>query len=218
MVDPGLQTLFFPQPAGGSRGSWRPFVAHLSTGMRVGEALGLRHEDIDAAGTAIQIRKRRNSNGARVKGGQREIPVPPSLIRLYTDDVVEEYGDLDCDYVFVNVGADSRALHSAIGTSRTSSNGSACAAESRSPHPMMRRTVASEGTAWALPSAGAAQRSGITRLFQPASTSQSEKRLPEEGSQASMVSAGAACLAASAARHAPILAETQFFEYYSKNF
>ncbi|MBI5337092.1 MAG: tyrosine-type recombinase/integrase [Mycolicibacterium rufum] len=137
--------------AGGSRGSWRPFLAHLSagtdqrrkaiklapkrrlaraldpdavtrivdscerlrdqffvellvsTGMRVGEALGLRHEDIDAAGTAIRIRKRRNSNGARVKGGQREIPVPPRLIRLYTDYLVEEYGDLDCDYVFVNL-------------------------------------------------------------------------------------------------------------------
>jgi integrase/recombinase XerD len=136
---------------GGSRGSWRPFLAHLSTGadqrrktikltperrlprdldpdsvaritdscerlrdrfliallastgIRVGEALGLRHEDIDAAGTVIRIRKRHNSNGARVKGGQREIPVPPDLIRLYTDYLVEEYGDLDCDYVFVNL-------------------------------------------------------------------------------------------------------------------
>jgi integrase/recombinase XerD len=136
---------------GGSRGSWRPFLAHLSggtdqrrktikltperrlpraldpesiakisdscerlrdrfliellasTGMRVGEALGLRHEDIDAAGTLIRIRKRRNSNGARAKGGQREIPVPPGLIRLYTDYLVDEYGDLDCDYVFVNL-------------------------------------------------------------------------------------------------------------------
>jgi integrase/recombinase XerD len=35
--------------------------------MRIGEALGLRHEDIDAAGTLIRIRARRNSNGARVK-------------------------------------------------------------------------------------------------------------------------------------------------------
>jgi hypothetical protein len=137
--------------SGGSRGSWRPFLAHLSTGadrrrktikltperrlpraldpesvarmadscqrlrdrfliellagtgIRVGEALGLRHEDIDAAGTVIRIRKRHNSNGARVKGGQREIPVPPGLIRLYTDYLVEEYGDLDCEYVFVNL-------------------------------------------------------------------------------------------------------------------
>ena len=56
--------------------------------MRVGEALGLRHEDIDAAGTVIRIRKRHNSNGALVEGRQREIPVPPGLIRLYTDYLV----------------------------------------------------------------------------------------------------------------------------------
>jgi len=49
------------------------------TGMRIGEALGLRHEDIDAAGTLIRIRLRDNSNGARAKGGQREIPVSASL-------------------------------------------------------------------------------------------------------------------------------------------
>src|ERR1700758_1933897 len=74
-----------------------------STGMRIGEALGLRHEDIDAAATLVRIRLRDNSNGARVKGGRREIPVPASLIRLYTDYLVNEYGDLDCDYVFVNL-------------------------------------------------------------------------------------------------------------------
>jgi len=137
--------------AGGVRGAWRPFLAHLGsagdqrrrtiklkthrrlpralseesvqlivdacdrlrdrfliellagTGMRIGEALGLRHEDIDAASTLIRIRARHNINGARVKGGQRDVPVPPSLIRLYTDYLVEEYGDLDCDYVFVNL-------------------------------------------------------------------------------------------------------------------
>ncbi len=37
------------------------------TGMRIGEALGLRHEDIDAAGTLIRVRSRFNTNGARVK-------------------------------------------------------------------------------------------------------------------------------------------------------
>lgn len=137
--------------AGGAKGSWRPFLAHLGsdgdqrrrtiklktplrlprtldseqvaavlaacdrlrdrfliellagTGMRIGEALGLRHEDIDAAGTLVKIRLRHNSNGARAKGGQRDLPVPASLIRLYTDYLVTEYGDLDCDYVFVNL-------------------------------------------------------------------------------------------------------------------
>lgn len=75
------------------------------TGMRVGEALGLRHEDIDPAGRLVRVRARRNSNHARVKSGPREIPVAPALIRLYTDYLVTEYGDLDCDYVFVNLWA-----------------------------------------------------------------------------------------------------------------
>lgn len=136
---------------GGSRGSWRPFLAHLGsdgdkrrrtiklktqrrlprtlpqdsvrqivdscdrlrdrflvellagTGMRIGELLGLRHEDIDAAGTLVRVRSRENVNRARVKSGQREIPVAPGLIRLYTDYLVHEYGDLDCDFVFVNL-------------------------------------------------------------------------------------------------------------------
>ena len=78
--------------AGRVRGSWRPFLAHLGS---VGDQ---RRRTIK-----LKTRPRRNSNGARVKGGQREIPVAPSLIRLYADYLVEEYGDLDCDYVFVNL-------------------------------------------------------------------------------------------------------------------
>lgn len=78
------------------------------TGMRIGEALGLRHEDIDAAGSLIRIRRRNNSNGARVKGADRDVPVSAALIRLYTDYLVEEYGDLDCDYVFVNLWGGTR--------------------------------------------------------------------------------------------------------------
>lgn len=73
------------------------------TGMRIGEALGLRHEDIDAAGSMVRIRRRNNSNGARAKGANPDIPVSAALIRLYTDYLVDEYGDLDCDYVFVNL-------------------------------------------------------------------------------------------------------------------
>ena len=79
------------------------FTILSGTGMRVGEVLGLRHEDIDPAGSLIRVRARRNSNYARVKSGQREIPVSAALIRLYTDYLVYEYQDLDCDYVFVNL-------------------------------------------------------------------------------------------------------------------
>jgi len=80
------------------------------TGMRIGEALGLRHEDIDAARSLIRTRRRINSNGARVKGADRDVPVSAALIRLYTDYLVEEYGDLDCDYVFVNLWGGTRGM------------------------------------------------------------------------------------------------------------
>jgi integrase/recombinase XerD len=73
------------------------------SGVRVGEALGLRHEDIDARRCEIAIRQRINSNGARAKTWSRDVPVDAGLIRLYSDYLHEEYGPLDCDYVFVNL-------------------------------------------------------------------------------------------------------------------
>lgn len=81
-------------------------------GLRIGEALGLRHEDIDAAASLLTVVPRVNANGARAKGGRRQVPVPPQLIRLYSDYLHAEYGDLDCDYVFVSLwsGAPGRPL------------------------------------------------------------------------------------------------------------
>lgn len=76
------------------------------TGLRVGEALGLRHEDVDALHRVIVVRQRLNVNRARAKTFSREVPADPSLIRLYSDYLHEEYGPLDCDYVFVNLWAE----------------------------------------------------------------------------------------------------------------
>jgi site-specific recombinase XerD len=74
------------------------------TGVRAGEALGLRHEDIAAAEREVTVRPRANDNGARVKSGaSRTIPVSAGLVRLYADYLHGEYGDLDSDYVFVNL-------------------------------------------------------------------------------------------------------------------
>jgi integrase/recombinase XerD len=73
------------------------------SGLRVGEALGLRHEDIDARRCQIAVRQRLNSNGARAKTWTRDVPVDAGLVRLYSDYLHEEYGALDCDYVFVNL-------------------------------------------------------------------------------------------------------------------
>lgn len=79
------------------------------SGVRIGEALGLRHEDIAAAEREITIVPRVNDNGARSKSRQpRTIPVSAGLIRLYGDYLHAEYSELDSDYVFVNLFAQRR--------------------------------------------------------------------------------------------------------------
>ena len=82
------------------------FTLLAESGLRVGEALGLRHDDIDAASCVVSVVGRANANGARTKSGSRQVPVPAGLIRLYSDYLHTEYGDLDSDYVFVNLWAD----------------------------------------------------------------------------------------------------------------
>jgi integrase/recombinase XerD len=82
------------------------FAVLHDSGMRIGEALGLRHEDLAAAEREVTIVPRVNDNGARSKSGRaRTIPVSANLMRLYADYLHEEYGDLDSDYVFVNLWA-----------------------------------------------------------------------------------------------------------------
>jgi integrase/recombinase XerD len=79
------------------------------SGLRIGEALGLRHEDIDAAACEVTVVPRVNANGARSKSRQaRTVPVRAGVIRLYADYLHLEYGDLDSDYVFVNMFAEPR--------------------------------------------------------------------------------------------------------------
>lgn len=75
------------------------------TGMRVGQALGLRHADIASPAREIRIVPRAdNANDARAKCHTvHTIPVTSALIRLYSEYLFVEYGELDCDYVFVNL-------------------------------------------------------------------------------------------------------------------
>jgi integrase/recombinase XerD len=81
------------------------FALLASTGMRIGQALGLRHEDVVAWERRIEIVPRPGGRArARSKGGARgSVPVPGELIRLLSDDMHEEYGALDSDFVFVNL-------------------------------------------------------------------------------------------------------------------
>lgn len=80
------------------------FAVLYDTGMRIGEALGLRHDDIAAAERELTVLPRINANGARSKTvTSRSIPISAELVRLYADYLHEEYGDLDSDYIFVNL-------------------------------------------------------------------------------------------------------------------
>ena len=81
------------------------FALLASTGMRIGQALGLRHEDVVAWERRIVIRARENApRRARSKGGaEGGVPVCPELLRLWNDYMHEEYRDLDSDFVFANL-------------------------------------------------------------------------------------------------------------------
>ncbi len=80
------------------------FAVLLDSGVRIGEALGLRHEDLAIAERELTVTPRANDNRARAKAGiSRTIPTSAELMRLYADYLTGEYGDLDSDYVFVNL-------------------------------------------------------------------------------------------------------------------
>ncbi|MER7672429.1 tyrosine-type recombinase/integrase [Kitasatospora sp. NPDC096128] len=80
------------------------FALLWETGIRIGEALGLRHEDLAAAEGELAVIPRVNDNRARAKSASpRTVPVGPEIVRLYADYLHAEYGDLDSDYMFVNL-------------------------------------------------------------------------------------------------------------------
>src|ERR1035437_452720 len=75
------------------------------TGMRIGQALGLRHADFVSRDKEVWIVPRGdNANGARAKlRTSAVVPVTAALVRSYSDYMFSEYGDVDSDYVFVNL-------------------------------------------------------------------------------------------------------------------
>lgn len=99
------------------------------TGMRVGQALGLRHADFVSRAKEVRIVPRAdNANGARAKlRSPVKLPVTAGLVRCYSDYMHAEYGELDSDYVFVNLWAGRigapmtyAAVHELVGRIRAS--------------------------------------------------------------------------------------------------
>lgn len=76
-------------------------------GLRIGQAIGLRHEDVDIARKRVRVvRRENNANGALSK--QRHefvVDVPPRFITYYGLSLTDEQLALDIhsDYVFVNL-------------------------------------------------------------------------------------------------------------------
>jgi integrase/recombinase XerD len=80
------------------------FVLLFTTGMRIGQALGLRHEDVRLWRRELAIVPRDdNANGARGKHGCGVVPLTEEAARLYLLYMEHEYGLLDSDHVFVNL-------------------------------------------------------------------------------------------------------------------
>jgi len=79
------------------------------TGMRIGQALGLKHCDLNVEDGEIQIVPRAdNPNGARAKTRDTyTIPGMIDLMQLYTDYLIDDLGALEADslpdFVFVNL-------------------------------------------------------------------------------------------------------------------
>jgi site-specific recombinase XerD len=85
------------------------FALLWDSGVRIGEALGMRHDDVDVAARSVTVLPRHNANGARAKSFEpRTVPVSAQLIRLWGDYLHQEYGAVDSDYLFVNLFAGSR--------------------------------------------------------------------------------------------------------------
>jgi integrase/recombinase XerD len=89
----------------------------IATGMRIGEALGLRREDMhflpratelgcQLVGPHVHVKRRLNENGALAKSRfQRAIPVTDEIAGLYADYQHERFELIsdDSDMVFVNL-------------------------------------------------------------------------------------------------------------------
>lgn len=77
----------------------------IETGMRIGQVLGLRHEDIVSYENKINIVYRLdNVNGAYAKTiCKHEVDISNEWLNLYTDFLITDYDEVDSDYVFTNL-------------------------------------------------------------------------------------------------------------------
>jgi integrase/recombinase XerD len=80
------------------------------TGMRIGQLLGILHQDIQSWDNEIQLVPRNNHpNEVRSKSHCTNIlPVSQSLMKLYTHYVLSELDEINSEYVFVCLKGNKR--------------------------------------------------------------------------------------------------------------
>jgi hypothetical protein len=113
----------------------------------------------DVVARVAAVSTRASFNGARAKSGSRQIPVSACLIRLHSDYLHAEYGDLDSDYVFVNLRAGGaprtyRSVHDLVLRLRKRSGGrvlTACVASSAQRRHRCSHRVSSAKSRSAIP-------------------------------------------------------------------
>lgn len=92
----------------------------FTTGMRMGQVLGLKHEDLDTRVATLTVEARdNNANAARSKRhGTGTIPISAQIVRLYIEYMHEQYGYIDSEFVFINFQSlqpmNARAGHSIV--------------------------------------------------------------------------------------------------------
>lgn len=90
----------------------RVLVSFLfEAGLRLGEALGIKLEDVQeiADQGKISLVSRENKNGARVKRhSDRSVFLPPSLVKETIEYVTEDLTDLGTDYLFVTLNGKNK--------------------------------------------------------------------------------------------------------------
>ncbi|WKT89574.1 tyrosine-type recombinase/integrase [Microbacterium maritypicum] len=85
------------------------FALLYETGMRIGQALLLRHSDIRVSRSSVRVFPEEDDvveSDARNKSTTfAEVPVPAYVIRMYAAYQHSEHRDVDSDFVFVNLWA-----------------------------------------------------------------------------------------------------------------
>lgn len=76
--------------------------AQYDLGLRVGQALGLRHGDLDPMRRRVHVCRRKDDETER-RSSERSSPWTRRFFNLYATYLLGEIHDVDSDYVFVNL-------------------------------------------------------------------------------------------------------------------